>query len=132
MPVSDPISDMLTRIRNAVMVHHSSVSIPASKTKESLLNLLKQEGFISDFKKNIDGSKTFFEVTLRYYDDNSSVITGLKRISKPGCRVYAASDNLPRVLNGLGISILTTSKGVVSNKKAKQLSVGGEVLCHVW
>ncbi len=120
MPVSDPISDMLTRIRNAVMVHHSSVSIPASKTKESLLNLLKQEGFISDFKKNIDGSKTFFEVTLRYYDDNSSVITGLKRISKPGLRVYSKKKDIPRYLGGLGVSFYSTPKGIMIGNNAKK------------
>ena len=132
MPVSDPISDMLTRIRNAVMVHHSSVSIPASKTKESLLNLLKQEGFISDFKKNIDGSKTFFEVTLRYYDDNSSVITGLKRISKPGLRVYSKKNDIPRYLGGLGVSFLSTPKGIMTGCNAKKQGLGGELLFFVW
>ena len=132
MPVSDPISDMLTRIRNAVMVHHSSVSIPASKTKESLLNLLKQEGFISDFKKNIDGSKTFFEVTLRYYDDNSSVITGLKRISKPGLRVYSKKNDIPRYLGGLGVAFLSTPKGIMTGYNAKKQGVGGELLFFVW
>ena len=132
MPVSDPISDMLTRIRNAVMVHHSSVSIPASKTKESLLTLLKQEGFISDFKKNIDGSKTFFEVTLRYYDDNSSVITGLKRISKPGLRVYSKKNDIPRYLGGLGVSFLSTPKGIMTGYNAKKQGLGGELLFYVW
>ena len=132
MPVSDPISDMLTRIRNAVMVHHSSVSIPASKTKESLLNLLKQEGFISDFKKNIEGSKSFFEVSLRYYDDNSSVITGLKRISKPGLRVYSKKNDIPRYLGGLGVAFLSTPKGIMTGYNAKRQGVGGELLFFVW
>lgn len=132
MPVSDPISDMLTRIRNAVMVHHSSVSIPASKTKESLLNLLKQEGFISDFKKNIEGSKSFFEVSLRYYDDNSSVITGLKRISKPGLRVYSKKNDIPRYLGGLGVAFLSTPKGIMTGYNAKKQGVGGELLFFVW
>lgn len=132
MPVSDPISDMLTRIRNAVMVHHSSVSVPASKTKESLLNLLKKEGFISDFKKNIDGSKSFFEVTLRYYDDNSSVITGLKRISKPGLRVYSKKNDIPRYLGGLGVAFLSTPKGIMTGYNAKKQGVGGELLFFVW
>ena len=114
------------------MVHHSSVSIPASKTKESLLTLLKQEGFISDFKKNIDGSKAFFEVTLRYYDDNSSVITGLKRISKPGLRVYSKKNDIPRYLGGLGVSFLSTPKGIMTGYNAKKQGLGGELLFYVW
>mgnify|MGYP003324924724 FL=1 len=132
MPVTDPISDMLTRIRNAIMVHHDSVSIPASKLKESLLRLMREEGFIKDFVKKNGDSREVFEVNLRYYDDDTPVINGLKRISKPGLRIYTSKDEIPRYLNGLGVAFLSTPKGIMTGYKAKKLGVGGELLFYVW
>ena len=132
LPVTDPISDMLSRIRNAIMVHHNSVPIPASRTKESLLKLLVEEGFISSFTKREEGSKTFFDVVLRYYDDSSSVISGLKRISKPGLRVYSKRDEIPRYLGGLGVAFLSTPKGIMTGYNAKKQGIGGELLFFVW
>ena len=130
MSMQDPIADLFSRINNAQSRRKSSVVVPSSKKKISLLSLLKDKGYIDSYDIS-DSSKPEIEIKLKYFE-GAPVIKELKRISKPGCRIYADSDNLPRVLNGLGISILTTSKGVISNKKAKQLSVGGEVLCHVW
>ena len=132
MPVTDPISDMLTRIRNAIMVHHDSVSIPASKLKESLLKLMRDEGFIKDFVKQDGDSKEVFEVNLRYYDDDTPVINGLKRISKPGLRVYTSKNEIPRYLNGLGVAFLSTPEGIMTGYEAKKLGVGGELLFYVW
>ena len=132
MSFTDPISDMITRIRNAQSKSKKFVDIPCSNLKKRISYVLKEENFVRDFIEINDNKQNMLRVFLKYDFENEPVIHGIKRISKPGCRVYAASDNLPRVLNGLGISILTTSKGVISNKKAKTLSVGGEVLCHVW
>ena len=132
MTMTDPIADYLTRIRNAQMASKPWVDIPVSKLKIRLSYVLKEESFIRDYILIKNDVQDNLRVFLNYDFSDKPVIHGIKRISKPGCRIYAASDKLPRVLNGLGISILTTSKGVLSNKKAKQLSVGGEVLCHVW
>ena len=132
MSMNDPISDYLTRIRNAQMANKEYVDIPCSNLKIRISYILKEEHFVRDFIEIKDNKQNMLRVFLKYDFEDEPVIHGIKRISKPGCRIYVASDKLPRVLNGLGISILTTSKGVISNKKAKQLSVGGEVLCHVW
>ena len=132
MSMTDPVADYLTRIRNAQSKSKKFVDIPCSNLKKRISYVLKEENFVRDFIEINDNKQNMLRVFLKYDFENEPVIHGFKRISKPGCRVYAASDNLPRVLNGLGISILTTSKGVISNKKAKTLSVGGEVLCHVW
>ena len=132
MPVTDPISDMLTRIRNAIMVHHDSVSIPASKLKESLLRLMREEGFIKDFVKKNGDSREVFEVNLRYYDDDTPVINGLKRISKPGLREYVGKKDLPLVNGGLGIAVVSTSKGLMTDKEAREAGIGGELLCSVF
>ena len=132
MSMTDPVADYLTRIRNAQSKLKKFVDIPCSNLKKRISYILKEEHFVRDFIEIRDNKQNILRVFLKYDFENEPVIHGIKRISKPGCRIYAASDKLPRVLNGLGISILTTSKGVISNKKAKQLSVGGEVLCHVW
>mgnify|MGYP001442549431 FL=1 len=132
MSMTDPVADYLTRIRNGQARLKKFVDIPCSNLKKRISYILKEEYFLRDFIEIKDGKQNMLRVFLKYDHEKKPVIHGIKRISKPGCRVYVSSDNLPRVLNGLGISILTTSKGVVSNKKAKKLSVGGEVLCHVW
>ncbi len=132
MSMTDPVADYLTRIRNGQARLKKFVDIPCSNLKKRISYILKEEHFLRDFIEIKDGKQNMLRVFLKYDYDQNPVIHGIKRISKPGCRVYVSSDNLPRVLNGLGISILTTSKGVISNKKAKKLSVGGEVLCHVW
>ena len=130
--MSDPIADFLTRIRNAQSAHKDWVDIPCSNMKKRVAFVLKEENFIRDMLLIKDNKQNILRLFLNYDMNNKSVIHGIKRISKPGCRDYVTSDNLPRVLNGLGIAIITTSKGVMSNKKAKKLKVGGEVLCHVW
>ena len=132
MSMTDPVADYLTRIRNGQGRLKKFVDIPCSNLKKRISYILKEEHFVRDFIEIKDNKQNMLRVFLKYDFENEPVIHGIKRISKPGCRVYVDSDNLPRVLNGLGISILTTSKGVISNKKAKQFSVGGEVLCHVW
>ena len=132
MSMTDPVADYLTRIRNGQSKLKKFVDIPCSNLKKRISYILKEEHFVRDFIEIKDNKQNILRVFLKYDFENEPVIHGIKRISKPGCRIYTDSDNLPRVLNGLGISILTTSKGVISNKKAKQLSVGGEVLCHVW
>ena len=131
MVMTDPIADMLTRIRNANSERHETVSIPGSKMKIRIAEILKDEGFITDFKIEEDGVKKTIVVTLKYHG-NERVITGLKRISKPGLRIYAKVDEVPRVLNGLGIAIISTSKGVMTDKEARAKKVGGEVLAYVW
>jgi small subunit ribosomal protein S8 len=134
MPVvmTDPIADMLTRIRNANAVRHESVEIPASKIKRQIAEILKREGFIRDAEYIDDGKQGVIRIFLKYGPNNERVITGLKRISKPGLRVYAKSTEVPRVLRGLGIAILSTSKGVMTDKEARQAKVGGEVLAYIW
>ncbi len=132
MPVTDPISDMLTRIRNAVMSHHETVSIPHSRMKRSLLRILRDEGFIENVETHRDGAKADFEVKLRYYEDDESVITGLKRISKPGRRIYVGKNEIPRYFGGRGVAFLSTSKGVMTSDQARRSGVGGELLFYVW
>ena len=133
MMTSDPIADMLTRIRNANTAKHDTVDIPASKIKVAIAGILVDEGFIEKYDIVEDGKIKTIHVTLKYgADKNEKVITGIKRISKPGLRVYAGKDELPMVLGGLGIAILSTNKGVITDKEARKLQVGGEVLAFVW
>ena len=135
MSVNDPIADMLTRIRNATMREHEVVSIPHSSIKESIAGVLKEEGFIEDFQVIADEPRTNLRIKLRYVGDRRTrraVITGLERISKPGRRVYVGKREIPWVLSGMGVSILTTSKGVMTGQSARRHGVGGEVLCEVW
>ena len=132
MTLTDPIADYLTRIRNANMVKHEYLDVPASKIKISMSEILKREGFIRDYVVSKDNKQGVIRIFLKYGYDNERVISGLKRISKPGLRNYVSADNVPRVLNGLGIAILSTSAGVLSDKEARQKSVGGEVLAYIW
>ena len=132
MVVTDPIADFLTRIRNANMVYTEKVEIPASKTKMAMANILKDEGFIKDVEYIEDGKQGIIRVYLKYAGSKERVITGLKRISRPGLRVYAKKDELPKVLGGLGIAIVSTSNGLMTDKKARKQGLGGEVLCYVW
>lgn len=131
MVMTDPIADMLTRIRNANQERHETVNVPGSKMKIKIAEILKAEGFIKDFTIEEDGVKKTIVITLKY-NGNERVITGLKRISKPGLRIYAKVDEVPKVLNGLGIAILSTSKGVMTDKEARAQKVGGEVIAYVW
>lgn len=131
--VTDPIADLLTRIRNANTASHETVDVPASRMKRAILEILKSEGFISDYQvRSAEGPQGTLHVTLKYGPEKEKVITGLRRISRPGLRVYAAKTEIPRVLGGLGIVILSTSKGILSGKQAKREGVGGEVLAYVW
>ena len=132
MSMTDPIADMLTRIRNANKMRHETVSIPASKEKEAILNVLANEGYIASVARNENEGKPELVVTLKYTATKERVIRQLKRVSKPGLRVYAEVNNLPRVLNGLGIAIISTSKGVMTDRDARKANVGGEVLAYVW
>jgi small subunit ribosomal protein S8 len=132
MVMSDPIADMLTRIRNANTVRHETVEIPASTIKKEIAEILKKEGFIRDAEYIEDNKQGIIRVFLKYGPSNERVITGLKRISKPGLRVYTKSNEVPRVLGGLGIAIISTSKGVMTDKEARQSKSGGEVICYVW
>ena len=129
--MTDPIADMLTRIRNANQNRNVSCEVPASKMKEEIARILKEEGFIEDYKINNETVQGVITLTLKY-KNKERVITGLKRISKPGLRVYAKADELPTVLNGLGIAIISTSKGVMTDKEARKNSLGGEVIAYVW
>ena len=130
--MTDPVADFLTRIRNAQSASKDWVDIPCSNLKKRIAFVLKEEKYIRDILLIKDNKQDILRLFLNYDMNNESVIKGIQRISKPGCRNYVTSDTLPRVLNGLGIAIITTSKGVMSNKKAKRLKIGGEVLCHVW
>ena len=132
MVVTDPIADFLTRIRNANMVLMDKVEIPASKTKMGLAEILKAEGFINDVEYIEDGKQGVIRVYLKYGAGREKIINGLKRISKPGLRVYAGKDELPRVMGGLGIAIISSSKGLMVDRKARKEGLGGEVLCYVW
>ena len=133
MTMSDPIADMLTRSRNANTAKHDTVDVPASKMKLAIANILLDEGYIAKYDLVEDGHFQTIHITLKYgADKNEKVITGLKRISKPGLRVYANTEDIPRVLGGLGTAIISTNKGVVTDKEARKLGVGGEVLCFVW
>ncbi len=131
--VTDTISDMLTRIRNANMVKHQIVQVPVTKMSLAIANILKEEGFIADFENYEEKNKKYLLLSLKYIGKSrKSVISKIQRVSKPGLRVYANSKNLPKVLDNLGIAIVSTSKGVMTNIKAKELGVGGEILCYIW
>ena len=132
MVMTDPIADFLTRIRNANMVMHEKVEIPASKTKIALAEILKNEGFIKDYEQIEDGKQGVIRVYLKYGPNREKVISGLKRISKPGLKVYCKKDEIPKVLGGLGIAIISTSKGIMTDKEARKHGLGGEVICYVW
>jgi small subunit ribosomal protein S8 len=132
MVMTDPIADMLTRIRNANAVRHEKLELPASNIKKEIANILKREGFIRDAEFIDDNKQGIIRIFLKYGANNERVITGLKRISKPGLRVYAKGSEVPRVLGGLGVALVSTSQGVVTDKEARQTSVGGEVLAYIW
>ena len=130
--VTDTIADMLTRIRNANQMHYEEVKVPASNVKKEIARILKEEGFIKDYKVVNDNVQGTIELTLKYTDKKERVINGLKRISKPGLRVYVEKDEVPKVLNGLGIAIISTSKGIMTDKEARKENIGGEVLAYIW
>ncbi|MEE4242075.1 MAG: 30S ribosomal protein S8 [Desulfopila sp.] len=132
MSMSDPLADMLTRIRNAVMVKFESVDVPKSNTKVEIAKVLKEEGYIIDYHVSDKGAQGTLTIDLKYGPNGESVISGIKRISKPGLRQYAKSDAIPGVLNGLGVAIVSTSKGIVTDKTARAQNTGGEILCEVW
>ncbi|WP_105976055.1 30S ribosomal protein S8 [Staphylococcus simulans] len=132
MTMSDPIADMLTRVRNANMVRHEKIELPASNIKKQIAEILKNEGFIKNVEFVEDDKQGVLRLFLKYGQNNERVITGLKRISKPGLRVYAKADEEPKVLNGLGIALVSTSEGIVTDREARKRNVGGEVLAYVW
>ena len=132
MNVSDPIADMLTRVRNASRARHTEVLVPASRTKREIARILKEEGFIADVREEREGPGIVLRLQLKYVDGKVPVVSGLKRISKPGLRVYAQKTDIPRVLGGLGIVIVSTSKGIMTGSQAKQAQLGGEILAYVW
>ena len=132
MQITDPIADMLTRIRNANTARHETVDIPASNMKKAIAEILNNEGYIKGYQIIEDGKQGVIRVTLKYTSNKEKVISGIKRVSKPGLRMYAPADELPRVLKGLGIAIISTSKGIMTDKEARKLHVGGEVLAFVW
>ena len=130
--MSDPIADFLTRIRNAGMAYHDKIEVPASNVKKALAELLKTEGFIKDFEYVEDNKQGVLRLYMKYGPNRERVITGLKRISRPGLRVYARKDEIPKVLGGLGVAVISTSKGIMTDKRARQEGLGGEVLCYIW
>ena len=130
--MTDPIADMLTRIRNAIMVNKDTVEVPSSNMKKAIADILLEEGYISDLKLVEDGYSGKLLITLKYVGKKQSVINGLKKISKPGLRSYSGVEDMPKVLDGLGIAILSTNKGIMTDRKAKAANVGGEVLCYIW
>ncbi len=130
--MTDPIADMLTRIRNANKERHESVMIPASNMKINMARIMLEEGFIKNFEVQEDNKQNMIKVTLKYGKDNERVIKGLKRISKPGLRIYAKNTEVPSVLGGLGVALISTSKGIVTDKEARAMGVGGEVICYIW
>jgi small subunit ribosomal protein S8 len=132
MNVSDPIADMLTRVRNASRARHTEVIVPASRTKREIARILKEEGFIADVREERAGPAQLLRIELKYVDGKVPVVSGLKRISKPGLRVYARKTDIPRVLGGLGLVIVSTSKGIMTGTQAKQAQLGGEILAYVW
>lgn len=132
MVMTDPIADFLTRIRNANTVRQDKVEVPASRIKQGLANILKDEGFIKDVEYIEDGKQGILRLYLKYGSNREKVITGLKRISKPGLRVYARKDQVPKVLGGLGVAVVSTSKGLMTDKQARKEGLGGEILCYIW
>ena len=132
MQITDKIADMLTRIRNANSAKHATVDIPASNIKKAIAQLLLDEGYIKGFQVIEDGKQGIIKVTLKYGENKSQVITGLRRVSKPGLRIYSSCEDMPKVMKGLGIAIVSTSKGIMTDKKARELNVGGEILAFIW
>jgi small subunit ribosomal protein S8 len=132
MTMSDPLADMFTRVRNAASARHDSVRVPKSKVKRAIAEVLKQEGFIRDIGEVQDGSRSYLELKLSYGDDRRAVLSGIRRVSRPGLRVYVNKGEIPRVFGGLGIAIMSTSNGVMSGREAWRRKIGGEVLCYVW
>lgn len=132
MSLNDPISDMLTRVRNAGSAGHATTLIPHSKLKADLARILKREGFISDYAVEQDGGRSYLKVTLKYARGDRALIRGLTRVSKPGLRKYVASDEIPKVFGGIGLAIISTSRGLLTDKEARRSKVGGEVICYVW
>lgn len=132
MTMTDPIADMLTRIRNANRAYHKTVDIPASRIKQDIARILKEEGYIKDFKMVKENGFDVIQVEMNYGSERERSITGIKRISKPGLRIYAKKDEIPRVLGGLGVAVVSTSKGLMTGRNAKEAGLGGEVLCYVW
>ncbi|RLE24268.1 MAG: 30S ribosomal protein S8 [Acidobacteria bacterium] len=132
MTMTDPIADMLTRIRNATMMRHDRADLPASKVKVEIAKILKQEGFIRTFKLIEEGPQGLIRVYLKYADDGEPVIHGLRRVSTPGCRIYTRVESLPKVRNGLGVALISTNRGVITDEQARGLRVGGEILCEIW
>ena len=132
MQITDTIADLLTRIRNANTAKHATVDVPASNVKKAISQILVDEGYVKDFKVIEDGKQGVIRITLKYGDNKAPVITGLRRVSKPGLRIYSSCEDMPKVRKGLGIAIDSTSKGIVTDKKARELNVGGEVLAYVW
>ena len=130
--MTDPIADMLTRIRNALMVNKEVVEVPSSKMKKAIADIMLEEGYVSDVKLVEDGLSGKLVITLKYFGKRQPVINGLKRVSKPGLRTYAVVENMPKVMDGLGVAIPSTNKGVMTDKQAKAANVGGEVLCYIW
>jgi len=132
MAMTDPIADLLTRVRNANMVKHTSVDVPASNVKKTIVEILLAEGYIKGYTVIDDNKQGIIRIDLKYGENKERVITGLKRISKPGLRVYAKKTDIPKVLGGLGIAVISTSNGIITDKEARKLGVGGEVICYVW
>lgn len=132
MTVSDPVADMLTRIRNALMIERAVVQMPSSRLKVALAQVLKEEGYVRDYQVAQEGVRKHLKIELRLTAAKEPVLTGLKRVSRPGLRIYVSADRIPRVYGGLGVAIMSTPSGVLSGEKAKKLRVGGEVLCYVW
>ncbi len=132
MSMSDPLADMLTRIRNGVMGHFDSVEMPLSKIKVGVAKVLKQEGYINDYHVSEEGVQGTLKIDLKYGPNNEKVITGIRRVSKPGLRQYMKADRIPKVMSGLGVAILTTSSGIITDREARSKNIGGELLCEVW
>lgn len=132
MVMTDPIADLLTRIRNANVVKHEVVEVPSSNIKKAIVNIMLQEGYIKNIEEYSDGSVPMLRLSMKYGQNKVRVITGLRRISKPGLRVYCRKEETPKVLNGLGVAVISTSKGIVTDKEARKLGLGGEVICYIW
>ncbi|MEW6456200.1 MAG: 30S ribosomal protein S8 [Acidobacteriota bacterium] len=132
MSLSDPIADMLTRIRNAILVYKKEVEIPSSHIKIEIAKILKEEGYIDNFKVEEDKKQEMLRIYLKWLNKKENVINGLKRVSKPGCRIYCSNDKIPRVLDGIGIAIISTSEGILTDKKCREKGIGGEIICYIW
>ena len=132
MAMTDPIADLLTRIRNANVVRHEIVEVPSSNIKKAVANIMLQEGYLKNIEEYNDGSVPMLRLSMRYGANKQRVITGIRRISKPGLRVYCKREDIPKVLNGLGVAVISTSKGIVTDREARKLGLGGEVICYIW